>query len=77
MKTKNLLTLLLILGFSSSLVACDPAETSRSESVSVEESVDNSEISSDTIVDNGEYVYEGTPTVAPYVVYNEDGTEYV
>ena len=75
MKTKNLLTLLLILGFSSSLVACDPAETSQSESISVEESVDNSETSSDTIVDNGEYVYEGTPTVAPYVVYNEDGTE--
>ena len=25
-------------------------------------------------VDN--YVYEGTPTVAPYIVYNEDGTEY-
>lgn len=75
MKTKNLLTLLLILGFSSSLVACDPAETSQSESISVEESVDNSETSSDSIVDNGEYVYEGTPTVAPYVVYNEDGTE--
>lgn len=82
MKTKKLLTLLLILGFSSSLMACENPSTSSpsaadsnfpSESISTGTSQEDS---SDVIVDNGEYVYQGTPTVAPYTAYNEDGSEF-
>ena len=76
MKIKKLITLLLLLGFSSSLVACNTNEESssnlQSQPISEEISSNNS---SDVNIENGEYAYEGTLTIAPYKVYNEDGSE--
>lgn len=76
MKIKKLITLLLLLGFSSSLVACNTNDESssnlQSQPISEEISSNNS---SDINIENGEYAYEGTLTIAPYKVYNEDGSE--
>lgn len=72
MKRKNLLTLLLILGFSSSLIACGDNPNSSSGSEVLDSSTAVEDSSTPAEENNGEYVYDGTLTVAPYNVYNSD-----
>ncbi len=72
MKRKKLLTFLLILGISSSLIACTNNSTSSSGTSSSVSSPTVETSSSSSVENNGEYVYEGTLTVAPYKVYGSD-----
>ena len=73
---KKISTLLLSLCLIVSLYSCGGNEESSSETPS---SIPHSSVieSSTKVEDDGPYVYEGTLTVSPYHIYNEDGTEFL
>ena len=69
-KNKVLIFLMVFLSVLA-LVSCDDEETKPTGDTEVPTLPTD-----ETDVEDGPYVYEGTPTVAPYTIYNEDGSLY-
>ena len=67
-KNKVLIFLIIFLNVLT-LVSCDDEETKPTGDTEVPTLPTET-----TDVEDGPYVYEGTPTVAPYTIYNEDGS---